>query len=906
MPHMPGIRRLLHIVRGRASIERAVDDELRFHFDMTVKELTMHGMNPDDARREAERRFGDVQRTRARLTHIDRARADHERRAEWWSAFAQDLRYALRGLRLKPAFAIGVILTLGLGIGANAAMFGIVDRLLFRPPAYLTSPDRVHKVYLARMVYGKEFVGSGAAYQRYIDFTKSSRTMEAFFVYSQRRMAVGVGDAARELQIGGASASMWTFFDAKPAIGRFFTAEEDKDPGAARVLVLSYRYWQSEYGAAKDVIGKTVSIGPSVYTIIGVAPRRFAAVDVIPPIGFIPIAAAAQDGFPSIWAKYRATYNVSWLEIFARRKPGVSIDAANADLTEAYRQSWIANQALSPKMDSIRVGKPHAIAGSVLATRGPTLSADTKVAAWLLGVASIVLLIACANVGNLLLARAFKRRREIAVRIALGVGRARLIGQLLIESLLLAALGAAAGLAVAQWGGQVVRATLMPEVEWEAALADGRILLFSGGTALLAGLLAGLAPIFHAGRSDVAAALKAGARDGHGHKSRVRTTLLVLQAALSVVLLVGAGLFLRSLQNIQTTHLGYDAEKIVSMEVHLRGAKLDSTGRRALWATLLDRAAANRDIERATLALSIPFRSTYNDDLYVPGIDSVSKFGDFVLQSATPDYFATTGTRIVNGRGITAEDRAGSATVAVVSESMARALWPNENPIGKCFKISADTMPCRNVVGVAENIVFGGFANEAQDHIYYLPSTQLGDQFYSMFLRVRGDPEAKLDAIRRDLLPALPTGGYVTMTTLTDILAPATRSWRLGATMFAVFGGLALVLATIGLYSVVAYSVTQRTHEMGVRLALGARVADVVQLIVRDGVIVVLVGIAIGSVAALIGGRWLAPLLFETSPRDPVVFAGVGVTLVAVSLAASWIPALRASRVDPSTALRAD
>jgi putative ABC transport system permease protein len=906
MPRMPGIRRLLHIVGGRASIARAVDDELRFHFDMTVKELTMQGMNPDDARREAERRFGDVARTRARLTHIDRARADQERRAEWWNAFAQDLRYALRGLRLKPAFAAGVVLTLGLGIGANAAMFGIVDRLLFRPPAYLVAPDRVHRVYLGRVVNGKEFVGSGAAYQRYLDFAKTSRTMEQFAAYSQRRMVVGVGEAARELHIGAMTASMWQFFDAKPVVGRFFTAEEDRDPGAARVVVLAYRYWESEYGGRRDVIGTTVNIGPSTYTIIGVAPKRFSAADVIPPIAFIPITAAAEDGFSAIWAKYRKTYNISWLEIFARRKPGVSMEAANADLTESYRQSWIAHQALSPRLDSLRIAKPRAIAASALATRGPELSADTKVAAWLLGVASIVLLIACANVGNLLLARAFKRRREIAVRIALGVGRVRLLGQLLIESLLLATLGAVAGLLVAQWGGQILRVMLMPKAEWEAALADQRVLLFAGGTALLAGLLAGLAPIFYAGRSDVAAALKTGARDGHGRKSRVRTMLLVAQAALSVILLVGAGLFIRSLQNIQTVHLGYDADRIAWLEPHLRGVKLDSATSAALWQTMIERAEANPNVESATLALSIPFSSTYSDDVFVPGIDSTQKLGDFVQQGASLNFFKTTGTRIVSGRGFTADDRATGPKVIVVSESMARAFWPNESPIGKCVKISADTMPCRSVVGVAENIVFGGFANDTQDHVYYLPTTQLGNQFYTLLLRVRGDPAGKLESLRRELVPVLPTGGYFTATTLSEVLAPATRSWRLGATMFAVFGGLALVLATIGLYSVVAYSVTQRTHEMGVRIALGARVADVVRLIVRDGVGVVLVGVVIGSVIALFASGSLAPLLFKTSPHDPLVFAGVATALVIIAVAASWIPALRASRVDPSAALRAD
>jgi predicted permease len=905
MPRLSGIRRLLHLAPNRAAIERAVDDELRFHFEMAMRDLVTNGMTPDEARAEATRRFGDLDRTRERLATIDRARAGQERRAEWWSAAVQDVRYALRGLRLKPGFTAAVVLTFGLGIGANAAMFGIVDRLLFRPPAYLADAERVHKVYLARIADGKELVGTGAAYQRYLDFVNSARTFDVFAAYSQQRMAVGSGQSARELHIGAASATLWKLFDAKPVLGRFFTPDEDRDPGAAKVVVLAHRFWQSEYGGARDVVGKTIAIGPSQYTIIGVAPPRFAAADNIAPFAFIPITAAAVDGFSNLWERNRKRYNISWLEIIARRKPGVTIEAANADLTEAYRKSWIAQQALSPRLDSLRFANPHAVAGSVLATRGPTLSNDTKVAAWLLGVASIVLLIACANVGNLLLARAFKRRREIAVRLALGAGRGRLVGQLLIESMLLASLGAAAGLIAAQWGGEILRATLLPNVEWESALADRRVLLFAGASALTAGLLAGLAPVFHSSRTDIAAALKAGARDGHGKTSRVRTTLLVLQTALSVVLLVGAGLFVRSLQNTQSVRFGYDAEKVVWLEPHLRGVRLDSTARAALARNLIDRAVAHPDVEAATFALSIPFSSTYSDDIYVPGIDSTGKRGFFILQAASPDFFKTTGTRIVNGRGIDANDRAGSALVIVVSESMARALWPNESPIGKCVRIGADTMPCHSVVGVAENIIFGSL-NDQQDHVYYVPAAQAGDQLYSLLVRVRGNPESKLDALRRGLLPALPPGGYFTIKTMTDVIAPSMRSWRLGATMFTIFGGLALVLATVGLYSVVAYSVSQRTHEMGVRIALGAHAADVVRLIVRDGFGVVIAGIAIGSIVALVAGRWLAPLLYHTSPRDPLVFAGVGAALIAVAVAASWIPARRASHVDPTVALRAD
>src|SRR5262245_2236117 len=331
MPRLSGIRRLLHITPNRAGIERAVDDELRFHLEMTMRDLVKNGMTPDEARAEATRRFGDLDRTRERLATIDRARAGQERRAEWWSAAGQDVRYALRGLRLKPGFTAAVVLTFGLGIGANAAMFGIVDRLLFRPPPYRAEAERVHKVYLARIANGKEFVGTGAAYQRYLDFANSARTMDVFAAYSQQRMAVGSGESARELHIGAASATLWKLFDARPVLGRFFTADEDRDPGAAKVVVLAHRFWQSEYGGARDVVGKTIAIGPSPCPLIGGGPPRFAAADNVAQVALIPVTAAAVDGFSNLWERNRERYNISWVEISARRKPGVTIDAANAD-----------------------------------------------------------------------------------------------------------------------------------------------------------------------------------------------------------------------------------------------------------------------------------------------------------------------------------------------------------------------------------------------------------------------------------------------------------------------------------------------------------------------------------------------------------------------------------------------
>jgi putative ABC transport system permease protein len=541
----------------------------------------------------------------------------------------------------------------------------------------------------------------------------------------------------------------------------------------------------------------------------------------------------------------------------------------------------------------------------VFEERGPSPSADTKVATWLFGVAVVVLLIACANVGNLLLGRALRRHREIAVRLALGVSRARLARQLLTESLLLSVLGAAAGLVVAQWGGQLLRATLMPQVEWQNAIADSRILFFATATAMVAGLLAGLAPVFQSRRTDVAAALKAGAREGFAHRSLLRTSLLVMQAALSVILLVGAGLFVRSLQGVSAVDPGYDVEHLVWIEPRLRGTQLDSARRKALQLGLVERAKQLPGVENATLALTVPFNATYQDDLFLPGADSASIRGETIMQGTSTSYFATTGTRIVRGRGFTDEDRAGAPPVIVVSESIARSLWPDQDPLGQCIKTSERTNPCTTVIGVAEDVKFGSFGSE-WNFVYYLPEAQLGTNGYTLFIRVRGNAANAVDVLRRELQSMMPGTAYVTAQSFDALVAPSMRSWRLGATMFATFGGLALLLAALGLYGVIAHSVAQRTHEMGVRVALGARTSDVAGLVIRESIRIVSIGVVLGIIAALVAGRWISPLLFEVSPRDPMVLAAVILTLMSVSLLASWLPAVRASRVDPAESLRAE
>ena len=820
----------------------------------------------------------------------------------------QDLAYSIRGLRMKPGFALAVVSTLALGIGANAAMFGIVDRLLFRPPPLLRDPSTVHRVYLYQTFRGKEGAFGGGQYARYADITRWNRTFSSTAGYTSRELAVGVGEAAREMRIGVVSASFFGFFDAPPAVGRYFTPAEDVPPVGTPVAVLSYAMWQAQYGGRRDVIGTKIQIGPTIYTVIGVATQDFVGLwPDTPPVAYIPITSyAAGTGFKGRSRSWFTTYSWSWMSTIVRRKPDVSIAAANADLTNAFRRSWEEQRIEQTRIDPIAIARPRGIVGSILAERGPNATSVGKVATWIGGVSLIVLLIACANVANLLLARALRRRREIALRLALGVTRGRLLSQLFTESLLLAVLGGVAGLAVAHVGGAALRSTLLEQSEAPAGFRDPKTVLFAAAIALGVGLLTGLAPVLQARRADLTADLKSGSREGTYHRSRSRTVLLLVQGALSVVLLVGAGLFVRSLRNVQSVRLGYDVDPVLLVSLNMRGVKLDSAHTVELRHRLLQTAKSIPGVENASLQAAVPFWSTWSQRLYVEGIDTVSRLGGFDLNAVSSEYFSTIGTRLIRGRGISDTDTPNAPRAMVVGEAMGRVLWPGRDPIGQCVRVGADTMPCTYVVGIAENIKEQSLAGGDSSYYYYVSAAQFNPTNGGVFIRTRGDAEHFKESVRRRLQREMPGASYVTITPFTEIIGSQKRSWRLGATMFAAFGALALVLAGIGLYSVIAYNVAQRTHELGVRRALGAQAPDVVRLVVTDGLRLAGAGVVIGTLAAFWAAKWVKPLLFDVSPRDPLVFGAVTVMLVCVAVAASWIPALRAARVDANVALRSE
>jgi putative ABC transport system permease protein len=492
------------------------------------------------------------------------------------------------------------------------------------------------------------------------------------------------------------------------------------------------------------------------------------------------------------------------------------------------------------------------------------------------------------------------------VRRALGIGRWRLVTLPLIESLLLAAVGGIAALLVAQWVSAALGAMLIATSDATPVFADARTLTFTAVATLLVGVAVGLIPLVFSSRQDVVRVLRGGVRGGTVEGHRLRLSLLVMQAALSVVLLIGAALFVRSLQNVIATPMGYDANRVLLVTRVIRGPMFDDTAQRALRSSLLAAAQTLPGVESAAWVSSAPFISTSWTTLFVEGMTSVDALGRFTLQATTPDYFRTMGTRILRGRGLSDEDRRGAPAAAVVSESMARVLWPGQDAIGRCFRMREVTAPCTTVVGIAEDIVQNDIADGRRFH-YYLSIEQYTRTWGNgLVVRLAGDPAREAEAVRAALQRVIPGDAYVTVQPLRGLVDTARRSWRLGATVFVAFGALTLVVAAVGLYGMIRFHVTERRHELGVRLALGAQRADVVRLIVRQGVVVAVAGILVGAPLAMLAARWVQPLLFEQSARDPVVYAAASAALALVALCASAWPAVRAAQGDPSSALRAE
>jgi predicted permease len=897
----PGIRRLFRLaLRRRDIVERDVTDEIRTHLALRTEQLIREGVPPEEARAEAIRRFGPLSEAERVMHHVanerDRTMAFRERLDD----FAQDARYALRGLRRQPLFTAFVVATLALGIGANAAMFGVVDRLLIRGPEHITDPDRVMRIYQRVRPTGMdEFAHPQFGYVTYDLLRRQTHSFAGVAAYSinDGGATLGRGAGARALTSGSVTSDLFALLGVHVVLGRFFDAAEDRTSGGEHVAVLGYGLWRSAFGSDRSVLGRTIILSDEPYTIIGVAPSGFTGPQLARVDVWLPMSLRSA----RVTTNWTTAWDAQWHRIVVRLKPGVTPAQANADAdsAEAAASLFVA---------------PISYDGRARET------SEIAISRWLMGVAAVVLLIACSNVVNLLLARAVRRRREVAVRLALGAGRARLVRLLLSESMILAALGGIAGLAVAWFTAQMMRSVLLPNVEWVAPPVDARVLLVSAAIALTVGVVVGLVPAIRASRPDLAASLKSGVRDGGGQGNRLRGVLTVAQAALSIVLLVGAGLFVRSLSRVRSLDLGIQPERVLVVEPRWPGmAALDTAARRierARRADVFPRALVRfrqlAGVARASLTVMTPFQSSAGQFLRVPGWDSIPalKGGGPYVSAVTSEYFETVGTPVLRGRSFTVADRAGSEPVALANETMAKTLWPGRDPLGECLFTGEDRKSatvCARIVGIVGDARRFGLREDPSMH-YYLPFGQeTGFGGTTLLVRPRlGTPASLVAAARAILQDIDPSISYIQAQTLQESVDPQIRPWRLGASVFGLMGVLALLVAAVGLYSVMSYLVAQRTHELGVRIALGARDGDILSLVLRSSLGMAALGVVLGLGLALALGRFVEPLLFDTSARDPGVFGGVALAMLAVALLASLVPALRARRVNPMEALRAE
>jgi predicted permease len=880
----------------RRDVRADIDDELRFHFDARIEELSAHGMSPASARAQAIAEFGDVDEVRRGLHEIDDRLARRRDRLEWFDALRQDVVYAARSLRRAPAVSFTIIATLALGLGVNSAMFSLLDTVFFRPPAGVARPNEIDRLWFYyRFRDGPKF----AEWFDYTSYEAAAASMSGraeMAVYrGPDRIALAPGDDPPMASVEGASASYFRVLGLRPALGRLYTTDEDALESPAPVVVVSDAFWKRELDVDTRAVGGTIKIGTKPYTVIGVMPPAFTGVDLDAVDVWRPLASS----FTARSTPWYRDPNVNGFQVVLRPTTSANPRELEQRLTARLR----VGTRLAADTNGV------AKFGSINRARGPgDLDASMRVATRLAGVALIVLIIACANVTNLLLARAVRRRREIAIRLSLGVSRRRLVGLLVTESALLAVIAALAAVAATWWGGALLRRLLMPEVHWATAPVEWRVVAFGLAVALAAGVVAGLVPALQSLSVDLANSLKSGVGGDTSHRSRIRSSLIVVQAALSVVLLVGAGLFVRSLNNIESLDTGFAIDRLAF--VWLRTAPVDSAddvARGARLGALQSRLEHVPGVERVAF-MSMRPKGGFQTEIYYPDVDTLAHkkpIGFFTAVS--PGFFDATGTRLLRGRDF-APRRAGEPPPLIVNEAMARALWPGQDPIGRCVHFSAPTAACSMIVGVAQTAMLLQ-ATEEPEARFYLQADNASFEPHNeraIVLRVRPpETSAAMTAVRAILRAEFP-GMRTDATTMTASMEPEYRPWKLGATLFTLFGVLALIVAAIGVYSSVSYAVSQRTHEFGVRVALGATTRNVLTHVLGDGLRTVAVGVALGIVLALAGGRLVGSLLYGISASDPVAMVVATSALMVIAAVASLAPAWRAAKADPVSALRAD
>ena len=869
---------------SRKKWEQDANDELRFHIEQQTSANIAAGMAPDEARRQAALQFGAVEGVKEDCRE--------QRRGFWLETLIADARYALRVMRKNPGFAAIAILTLALGIGANTAIFSVVYAVLLKPLQY-PAPNQLVVVFQAKPQEGVDF--TGVSYPDFQDWRAQNGVFTELAGNQEHDLTVTGRGEPFVADTAVVTAGLFDVLQVAPLMGRTFVPEDGR-PGAAPVAIISENLWRSRFGADPPLVGSSINLDKRSFTVIGIMRAGFHS----------PILIRNQDIWvptpdDPVFGGWMTRRSGHWLSVIGRLRPGVSIAQAQAEMDGISRRL----AAEFPKDDagwSIRVAP---LQSTIVGDERPALLL-------LLGAVALVLLIACANIANLLLARATFRAKEMSVRIALGAGRGRIVRQLLTESAALGLLGGVGGTLLAYWGVRVLGSLLPADLaKMQDIRVDGWALAFALSLSVTASFVFGLAPALFAAGSDVQKTLREGSgRAGAGgSRQNARTILAVAEIALAMVLLVGAGLFVRSFIAITAVSPGFSSQHLVKAEVSLPQFEYSTAQQWTAFAgDLLARIQAEPGMRDSAIGLPLPLVHPFvNLGFEIEGSPappaSQARTANYV--AASPEYFRVMGIPLLQGREFSREDVASTPRVTIISEAMARMYFPNQNPIGKrlVFGFPPNGEAPREIVGVVGN-VRDVELRQAPAAMMYVPFAQAPFWGTVVVVRTNLSVAAVADAIRRDAhaidkdLPVTDIGAIPELVDAT-LAQPRFQTLLLG-----LFSGLALTLAAVGIYGVISYSVIQRTHEIGIRMSLGAQPDQVLRLVMGQGAKLALAGIVIGSAAALALTRLMRSLLFEVSPADPLTFAGIAALLVAVALAACYIPARRAMRVDPMTALR--
>jgi putative ABC transport system permease protein len=815
----------------------------------------------------------------------------------------QDIRYGVRSLIKTPSFTTIAVIVLALGIGANTAIFTVVNAVLLRPLPY---PDSNQIVMLwetnPRFQIGVDTLPVTPG--NFIDWREQPTSFEYVSALGVGRWSLtGAGEPER---ISGASVSpnFFRLMGTEPKLGRAFRDDEEK-PGAGKVVVISDPLWRNRFGGELDVIGKTMTLDGDSYTIVGVAPEgfQFPRANELPY--FVGVATQTDLWRPMVLGddfinKSRANHQLC---VMAKLKSGMSREKAQTEMT-----------AISERLEQTYPDSDQGIGAKVVPLDEQVVG-SVKAALWvLMGAVALVLLIACANVANLTLARSSSRQKEVAIRTALGASRGRIVRQMLTEAMLLSLTAAGAGLVLSLWGVKALLSLTHDKLPRSyEVIVDWRVLAFAVAIALLTSVLFGLTPAMRASKINLSESLKEGSRalsDGR-RSNRVRSAMAVSEVALSLMLLIGAGLMIKSLAGLLKVNPGFKPDNTLTMQIALLGSKYPSANQQlAFFQDFTHRVEALPGVQAVGLISSAPLSGgVYAGGFSIEGRAAASGTDDLVAdrRMISPGYFNTLGIQLLRGRSFTDRDDQTSPGVVIVSESWARRFLPNEDPIDKRIKLGGrdSTRPWLSVVGIAGDVRDTRLESEARPCVY-IPYPQFTSSSMTLVMRGASDPKLLIPAIREEVWAIDKDQPVTDVKTMDQYVAASVSPRRFNATLLAIFAGLALVLASVGIYGVMAYSVTQRTHEIGIRMALGAQSSHVIKLVVGRGMALVFTGVAIGLGGAIASTRVMTSLLYGVSATDPMTFAGVSLLLVAISLLASYIPARRAMKVDPMIALRCE